>query len=290
MAVCIDQFHAAQVARVIQRITHSKPSVIVSDDEIATDNVEVFRKAKTEWLVSVRQVSEGTDIKRLQVLCYFTTAKTQLFFRQLIGRVSRVRYEKGEDAPSEHVFEIDGGAYVFLPDHPLLVDHAKAIQNAHIQALREEDAEDPKKRKERTPGLGDESLFLGSYRDGTASRIIGSHQYSAIEAEEISEIARRFEIKEKKAAEIFEWRKENPEARPTYENTKKRDDEEPLEVVTDRYRRECNKKAYRLSKLVACRVEDVHSRFKPQEVMRLKELQDKLAKLNEWIDEFYERN
>ena len=70
LAICIDQSHARRVAAKIYKLTGSQPSIIVSDEEITNDEVGSFRKSTKEWLVAVRKVSEGTDIKRLMVLCY----------------------------------------------------------------------------------------------------------------------------------------------------------------------------------------------------------------------------
>lgn len=292
MAVCIDQTHAMQIANVVRKITGCRPSIIVSDEEIATDQVSQFKKAKTEWLVSVRKVSEGTDIKRLQVLCYFTTAKTSLFFRQLIGRVCRRRFFI-DDSSSEHMLELDAEGYVFLPDHPLLVQHAKMIQKAQIQALKEQEEEDADRTRSSSIKSEDMSFFAGSYRDGTASRIIGDRQYTAEEAQEISEIAARFALNENKAAQIFEWRRQNPEARPSRDLFGEKpssgtQSEKSLEEIMQAYRKRCNKKAWALSKRLECRVEEIHIRFKPQSQMNLVELRDKLATLTKWIDEYDE--
>ena len=43
------------------------------------------RAAATRWLVSVLMVSEGVDIPRLRVGVYATAARTELFFRQVVG-------------------------------------------------------------------------------------------------------------------------------------------------------------------------------------------------------------
>ena len=45
--------------------------------------------ARAPWLVSVLMVSEGVDVPRLRVGVYATTARTELFFRQVVGRFIR---------------------------------------------------------------------------------------------------------------------------------------------------------------------------------------------------------
>lgn len=52
--------------------------------------IEAFRSGTTEWIVSVGMISEGTDIPRLQVCCHMSSVKTELYFRQVLGRILRV--------------------------------------------------------------------------------------------------------------------------------------------------------------------------------------------------------
>ncbi len=52
--------------------------------------IERFRKNSTQWIVSVGMISEGTDIPRLQVCCHISSIKTELYFRQVLGRILRV--------------------------------------------------------------------------------------------------------------------------------------------------------------------------------------------------------
>ena len=48
-----------------------------------------FAAGTGSWLVSVLMVSEGVDIPRLRVGVYATSARTELFFRQVVGRFIR---------------------------------------------------------------------------------------------------------------------------------------------------------------------------------------------------------
>lgn len=52
--------------------------------------IEQFRTSDDQWIVSVGMVSEGTDIPRLKVCCYLSDVKTELYFRQVLGRIIRV--------------------------------------------------------------------------------------------------------------------------------------------------------------------------------------------------------
>lgn len=43
-------------------------------------------------------ISEGTDIPRLQVCCHLSAIKTELYFRQVLGRILRVNQRKNQEA------------------------------------------------------------------------------------------------------------------------------------------------------------------------------------------------
>lgn len=173
LAACIDMYHAQKVADVIRDVTGCNPSVIVSDGEIENDTIKRFRFARTEWLVAVRKVSEGTDIKRLQVLCYLTNTTSELFFRQLVGRVSRV-----EDKD-------DSDAYVYLPADPRLVRCAENIENAQVQALREQSERDARDSVSRQEVL-DFGVYSTSHEGADVTIVAGERvmpeHYHALES------------------------------------------------------------------------------------------------------------
>ncbi len=43
-------------------------------------------------------ISEGTDIPRLQVCCHMSSVKTELYFRQVLGRILRVNNSSNQQA------------------------------------------------------------------------------------------------------------------------------------------------------------------------------------------------
>ncbi|GAL29971.1 GGDEF domain [Vibrio variabilis] len=43
-------------------------------------------------------ISEGTDIPRLQVCCHLSAVKTELYFRQVLGRILRVNKASNQEA------------------------------------------------------------------------------------------------------------------------------------------------------------------------------------------------
>jgi superfamily II DNA or RNA helicase len=262
MAACIDQFHAVKVAEVIREVTGCEPSIIVSDSDLENDSVKQFRSGRKEWLVSVRKVSEGTDIKRLQVLCFLTNTTSELFFRQLVGRVSRVR---GLD---------DFEAYVYLPADPRLIRCAQNIENAQVQALREMSERDARELDERQQGTLEFDSFT-THHDGTEVVLIGSERIPIEEAKRIEQIAESAGLSMQKVREVMQLA--GISVPQTHSNQ-----ERPEPCKEDRMNalgKACQKKAVHLSKLLGVEVWEVHGRFKPHKEMTESELQAKLDQL-----------
>ncbi|MGD0371082.1 MAG: DEAD/DEAH box helicase family protein [Candidatus Dormibacteria bacterium] len=122
LVVCIDCDHADAVARILQEITGTRPTVACSrlndpDDPSPRPGIEVFDRGTSPWIVSVRMVSEGVDIRRLRVLVYATNMATELGFRQITGRLVRTD-PKNTDS--------DYGL-VILPAEPILLSLAQRI-------------------------------------------------------------------------------------------------------------------------------------------------------------------
>ena len=55
----------------------------------ARQRINHFRNSQTRWIVAVSMVSEGTDIPRLMVCCYLSRIRTELHYRQVLGRILR---------------------------------------------------------------------------------------------------------------------------------------------------------------------------------------------------------
>jgi superfamily II DNA or RNA helicase len=125
LAICMDQEHARDTARLIRFKFGVDAEIVVSDDPDASKKIANFAKGNRPWLVAVRMVSEGVDIPRLRVGVYATTVVTELFFRQAVGRF--VRWTRGMASQK---------AYVFLPDDPRLRAHAFQIAEARRHVLK----------------------------------------------------------------------------------------------------------------------------------------------------------
>lgn len=193
LVICKDQNHAEGIARQLATITGRPPDVVISDDERATSTVDDFRDSDRPWVVAVKKISEGVDIRRLIVLAYLTHCKTPLFFRQAVGRIVR---NMGTD--------FDGEAYCFIPDHPLLVQHAQQIAEAQYDAIVNE----PDDEEETADSIRRRSqLFMDAVLDtehtGTAGTIIEGQVLDPALATRIAEAARRHGCTEALALKLY---------------------------------------------------------------------------------------
>jgi superfamily II DNA or RNA helicase len=89
LVIASDQDHARAIAARLGSISGEQPELVMSDEPGASRRIAEFAASDRRWLVSVLMVSEGVDIPRLRVGVYATAARTELFFRQVVGRFIR---------------------------------------------------------------------------------------------------------------------------------------------------------------------------------------------------------
>ena len=88
LVVATDVEHAHQVALALEARGESC-RIVTNRDKRAQDGINEFRHGASRWIVAVGMISEGTDIPRLQVCCYLSRIRTELHYRQVLGRVLR---------------------------------------------------------------------------------------------------------------------------------------------------------------------------------------------------------
>jgi superfamily II DNA or RNA helicase len=131
LVIAADKEHAERIAARLNRLTGEKAPIVTSDDPSASKRIAAFSQSTEPWLVSVLMVSEGVDIPRLRVGVYATAARTELFFRQVVGRFIR-----RTPMPRTQM------AYLFMPSDPRLKQLAAAIEEERNHALELELAAD----------------------------------------------------------------------------------------------------------------------------------------------------
>ena len=133
LVLCDDRAHARATGALLRTIAGEKPVVVVSDEPQAHARIDRFARGDASaprWLVAVNMVSEGVDVPRLVLAAYATVKRTDLFFRQAVGRVVRRR---GHD-PGDLV------ATVFLPADPTLTGCAERVEVELRQQVLDEAA------------------------------------------------------------------------------------------------------------------------------------------------------
>jgi superfamily II DNA or RNA helicase len=135
----VDQNHARELARQIEKLTGERPCLVISDDTDAARSIDLFRNGTDKCIVTVKMVSEGVDIPRIRVLVFATNILTEMFFRQFLGRA--IRYQEGLDEQS---------AYAFIPRVATLVEFAMKVIEERIHHLEAIDAEALIREYERT--------------------------------------------------------------------------------------------------------------------------------------------
>lgn len=106
----------AEAIKLLMIKKYSIDAVVVTTNESRPSNkIKDFRNSSDEWLISVGMVSEGTNIPRLQVCCNLTNVTTEMYFRQIFGRVLRKTNASNQEA------------FMFMPAEPKLVSYARRM-------------------------------------------------------------------------------------------------------------------------------------------------------------------
>jgi len=125
LVIASDVEHAHGIGRILRNRFGRRVTVATSQDTDASERIAAFDRSDEEWIVAVRMVSEGVDIRRLRVGVWATTTVTELFFRQAIGRL--VRWTPGLRRQR---------AFFYLPDDRRLRIFAAQIREERTHALR----------------------------------------------------------------------------------------------------------------------------------------------------------
>ncbi|MCP5213013.1 MAG: DEAD/DEAH box helicase family protein [Hahellaceae bacterium] len=105
--------HAQQILAIIQSELKESAVIATYREQDPETIIENFKNNSTRWIVSVGMISEGTNIPRLQVCCHLTRIKTELHFRQILGRILRVNRPEPQEG------------YLFMPAESNLITYAE---------------------------------------------------------------------------------------------------------------------------------------------------------------------
>lgn len=129
LVVASSILHAQTIQRIIEQEIGQPALLVTHKTDDAQKQIQAFRTSDLPWLVSVGMISEGTDIPRLQVCCHLSQVKTELYFRQVLGRILRVSGAAPEDAWLYTFAERQLSLYanrvdLDLPDYPVVIKEA----------------------------------------------------------------------------------------------------------------------------------------------------------------------
>jgi superfamily II DNA or RNA helicase len=124
LVIASDQDHARAIAARLAAVSGERPELVMSDEPDASRRIADFASSDRRWMVSVLMVSEGVDIPRLRVGVYATAARTELFFRQVVGRFIRTT-----PRPRRQM------SYLLMPADPRLKALAHEIERERRHAL-----------------------------------------------------------------------------------------------------------------------------------------------------------
>ena len=82
--------HALQIQSILYGHFGKEATLVSYRLDDSPELINRFREDTSEWIISIAMISEGTDIPRLQVCCNLTDVTTELYFRQILGRILRM--------------------------------------------------------------------------------------------------------------------------------------------------------------------------------------------------------
>jgi superfamily II DNA or RNA helicase len=107
--------HAQEIALLMYATFGEQALIVTYCEDEPTKLIQEFRNGNTKWVVSVGMISEGTNIPRLQVCCHLTNIKTEMHYRQILGRILRMTDSVNQEA------------VLFMPAEPKLIDYAYRV-------------------------------------------------------------------------------------------------------------------------------------------------------------------
>lgn len=152
--------HAHKIQNMMQHQFKENAVTVTYRESNAAHTIQQFRASKTKWIISVGMISEGTNIPRLQVCCHLSNIRTELHFRQILGRILRITNNVNQQA------------IMFVPAEAKLLEFARRVEldiphesgvvklevmNGAIRADRNSKYESPKKLKPL--GLEDQKVI-----------------------------------------------------------------------------------------------------------------------------------
>ncbi|RTR38941.1 diguanylate cyclase [Shewanella canadensis] len=124
--------HATYILNMLRNEYAQTAEVVTYKEDLPSLKINEFRNSTTNWIVSVGMISEGTDIPRLQVCCHLSRVKTELYFRQVLGRILRVNKAINQEAwlytfAAPKLVEFANRIAEEIPDVPVIFRESETV-------------------------------------------------------------------------------------------------------------------------------------------------------------------
>ncbi|MEZ9370449.1 DEAD/DEAH box helicase [Shewanella sp. 10N.286.51.B2] len=134
--------HAAYILNMLRSEYGQTAEIVTYKEEQPSHKINEFRNSTTNWIVSVGMISEGTDIPRLQVCCHLSRVKTELYFRQVLGRILRVNKAINQEAwlytfAAPKLVEFANRIAEEIPDVPVIFRESETVSVSAEQGRSE---------------------------------------------------------------------------------------------------------------------------------------------------------
>lgn len=160
--------HAVRIVTMIEKEFGESAVIATYRENEPASIIDEFKASNTRWIVSVGMISEGTNLPRLQVCCHLTRIKTELHFRQILGRILRVTQCKNQEAflfmPAEAtLIEYAYRVADDIPEEKAIVHFEKSEEGVAIDDSDEPNVEAPTSSEQKSleQKLSDHSIELG---------------------------------------------------------------------------------------------------------------------------------
>jgi len=123
---------AKEYAKLMSGICGEPVNYVVHDDLFSPDpyeSIKQFRQGTQRWIVAVDMITEGVDIPRIRVEVLASRKKTEMWFRQMVGRAVRIN-------------EVNVTSTIFIPELKEYVALASKIMDEEVSAGLSERLED----------------------------------------------------------------------------------------------------------------------------------------------------
>lgn len=236
LIACRDTSEARAIYERLATRLGEREVVLATSKNDGKEEIEQFDAGTQQVIIAVFMVAEGTNIKRLRVGVYLTPRRSELSWRQLIGRTNRAT-----DDPEERPFS----SYWYIPKLQVFDEFAKKYE-AEVEAFLHQQKPKPDKNDSDDPRERMRSSFPVDSNAVPGGMVGGGQEFTDAEMREINNMGRAYGIDPGRLALVLratKWRSE------TALNVDDSPLAEPLRDIVKRKQKKIRRLASRLAHL-----------------------------------------